>query len=199
MRQIRYSRAGEKTRTRRIIAQQLIGGSKLWYAYLASFLVLAMLGSVTTRVKPLAGNEKLWSLVFLITYSPWLYRFLTPRTWSNLKSATPLWLKRIGTVASIIIGITLIYYMAIFSGIPKILYYIDNSDGSVMTTITFKDDTVSLYTPCRPRIGISAEEWFSHVCVTQQFFDEVKVRDQIRVTGKISPYAIEPIHLELVY
>jgi hypothetical protein len=58
-----------------------------------------------------------------------------------------------------------------------------------------------MYTRCRPRIAISAVTWhfYGDVCVSRNFFEEVKVGDRIRVTGKVSRYAIEPIHLEVVH
>lgn len=201
MRKIRYLQTEGKLRTRRTYVQQLIGGSKLLPAYLTFFLALAMLGTVPTRAKPLARNNTLWSWVYLVTFSPWLYLFLTPRAWSNLKSTIPSRWKRIGIFATTSIGIAFIYYLAAFGGIPKVLHYADNSDGSIVTTITAKNDWVTRYMKCRPRIAISAVTWdfYGDVCVTRHFFEEVKVGDQVRVVGKVSRYAIEPIHLELVH
>ena len=201
MKEIPNPRAEWETHIRLAKVQRWTFWSKMLFAYFLLFTALAILGFIATKTKPLNGNERLWSWLFLVVYLPWICLFLAPRTLANLKATQPSWWKRVGTILGANIGIGFIYYLAVFGGTPKLLHYANHSDGTVVTTITGKADWVSKYQGCKPRVELEAVSWLFYgrdICISRNLFEAAKVGDRVCVRGKVSPYAIEPTHMELV-
>jgi hypothetical protein len=189
--------ANRRIHVARFPAQRWTPGPKLRTAYFFPSFALAVLGFIDTKARPLNGNGALWIGMFLLAYSPWFPVLLSPRTWVRLQSAEPSRWKRIRTVVVANLALGLMYYIAIFGGVPKLLLYVSHDEGTLVTTITRKSDWLGRYTSCVPRIALADISWPFHgdVCVSQTFFKAVKVGDRVRLRGNMSRYAIEPTEI----
>jgi hypothetical protein len=98
-----------------------------------------------------------------------------------------------------ILGLGLVFHGAVFGGLPKALHYAaEKENGVVATTVTAKYDFRSKYRRCKPRIKLDSISFPEDICVSKPFFDRVQVGDRVRLVGRRSPFAIEPVSVELI-
>lgn len=181
-----------------VIVKRSILGSALMYYYSLPFVALGFLGIFPTAVKPLSGHPVGLIRVMIAISLPWVVFILAPRTWVYVVTEKSRWWQRVHAMGGVIIGIALVHYLAVFGGIPKLVHYAGNVDGTLITTITEKSDWEGRFQRCKPSVHVKAIAWpfFGHLCVSQTFYDSVRVGDRVRVIGKVSSYAIEPIQIE---
>lgn len=168
--------------------------------YFGFFAALGLLGIFTTDVRPVKGNETLWSWVFVGSMSPFFYLFLfNQKTKQNLVKAGPFW-KRVGIIIGALFGIGLLYYNAAHSGLPKVLHYAASSEGEVVSRVIDKQDHMRKRRLCRPRIELEiiSSEINNDVCVTPELFNAVEIGNEVRIFGNVSPYAVEPMTIQLI-
>jgi hypothetical protein len=174
--------------------------STVFVLYFGPFAALGFLGILATDVRPIKGNETLWNWVFVGSMSPFVYIFLfNQKIRENLVQAGPL-LKRVGIVIGGFFGIGLLYYNAAYSGLPKFLHYVENSEGVLVSRIIDKQDSMRKARLCRPRIELEiiSSEINDDVCVAREFFNATEIGDEVKIYGNVSPYAVEPVKLQLI-
>ena len=82
---------------------------------------------------------------------------------------------------------------AAFSGVPIVLHHFSSRNGQMTVTVAAKRDTLLKWT-CRPRVLVKELSYFAkhYLCVDERTFRQIDVGQKIRVTGRVSPFGIEP-------
>lgn len=97
-----------------------------------------------------------------------------------------------------LIGLLALSYFAAFIGVAKLLHYTERQPGEATVTIAMKHVHSGRSGRCIPRLEFKELRVLAdQLCVSATFFNQVKVGDQIRITGKVSRYGIEPDNLEV--
>ena len=152
-----------------------------------------------------------WVLLFLNAYRKRQSELSSPKSGKEdysvqlekrnnlfLNPDTPAW-KLLSTTLITLAGTLLVNYYATFGGVAKILHYTEREPGEATAMIIEKYSYSRKYARCVPRIEFQRFRYVGdELCVDRKFFDLVQIGDRVRITGRVSRYAIEPEKLEVV-
>ena len=160
---------------------------------LAATLLLtgvSFLGKVSTTIDLLSGwllLDMVWSSVLAGCC------FYLLKTKHGMLSIEVPMLKRVPLYCLGVVGGLLLCSTAVFSGLPSLMHYATSQPGQLVVTVVGKRERGSRY-QCSPGLIIREFTWFAseRLCPGKTLFDEIAVGQAIVVTGKVSPYGIEP-------
>jgi hypothetical protein len=163
---------------------------RMWLAYVLYLFPLVFYGLGSNEPQLLLPyNSVLLYASFFLLWLPWLGKavqiYREDGRWDLSR-------KTLGLV----VGLVMITSVASFSGVARLLHYIERAPGQVTLTVTGKSDRRGKGIRCAPRIGFEGFRSFANnVCVDDGLFHLVNAGDRVLVRGKMSPYGIEPYKL----
>jgi hypothetical protein len=182
----------------RIVKQRIGPWGVAFSAYFGLLIALALFGMYRRSLSSTVPDaDPAFFTIFLALYAPMFLLLIKARRSPEFARKKPL--SRYTRLIVAVLGLGLVFHGAVFGGLPKALHYAAEKDnGVVVTTVTAKYDFRSKYRRCKPRINLDGISFPEDICVNKPFFDRVQVGDRVRLVGRKSPFAIEPVRVELV-
>jgi hypothetical protein len=182
----------------RIMKQRIGPWGIAFSAYVGLLIALALFGISWRSLRSTVPNDApFFFAIFLALYAPMFLLLIKARRSPEFARKKPL--SRYTQLIVAVLGLGLVFHGAVFGGLPKALHYAaEQENGVVVTTVTAKYDFLSKYRRCKPRIKLDGISFPEDICVNKPFFDRVQVGDRVRLVGKKSLFAIEPVSVELI-
>lgn len=182
----------------RIVKRRIGPWGAAFSAYVGLIIALALFGMGWKSLNSTVPNDDpSFFTIFLALYAPMFLLLIKARRSPEFARKKPL--SRYTQLIVAVLGLGLVFHGAVFGGLSKALHYAAEKDnGVIITTVTAKYDFRSKYRRCKPRIELDGISFPDDICVNKQFFDRVQSGDRVRVVGGKSPFAIEPVSVELI-
>jgi len=102
-------------------------------------------------------------------------------------------------VAPFPLALLFMTYVTTFGGMAKLLHYATRTPGEVTATISNTSTYPGKSSRCIPRLELQEFHFLDdEVCIDYGLLNLVQVGDRVRITGKVSAYAVEPRKIERV-
>ncbi|MCW8857658.1 MAG: hypothetical protein OQJ95_09870 [Kangiella sp.] len=101
-------------------------------------------------------------------------------------------LKSIAFLLIAVFGFSVITGYALFSGLPGMLHYLSNNEGTMEVTIIGKEPWHTKQ-KCSPRLVMKEFSFYreNYVCPGKEAYDALSIGDKLILTGSISSYGIK--------
>jgi hypothetical protein len=182
----------------RIVKQRIGPWGVAFSAYIGLVVGLVFLGmGWVGPYSTIPNDDPSFFTLFLTLYAPMFLLLIKARRSPEFARKKPL--SRYAHLIVAVLAVGLLCHGAVFGGLPKALHYAAEKDnGVIVATVTDKYDFRSKYRRCKPRIALDAIFFPDDICVNKQFFDRAQIGDRVRLVGRKSQFAIEPVNVELI-